>query len=137
RRSSRDDDDYDDRRPRRSSRDYDDDYDDDYDRGRRRGGRGRFEEGGNAPKILGILSCVFCIPCYGICIIGIILGLIGLILAMVELNNLPESPYTHDKRKNLQLGRTLCIVGMCLSVGLVLVFCMFYFTLLAGAGMAG
>jgi hypothetical protein len=130
RRSLRDEDDYDDRRSRRSR-------DDDDDRGRRRsrrGGRPRLEEGGNAPKILGIVSLVLCPPCcYGFPgAIGFILGLIGLILAIVELNNLPDTPYAADKRKNLVLGRNLCIAGMCLPVVLFILLCGLSFVLNVG-----
>jgi hypothetical protein len=125
-RRSRRDDDYD--RPSRRVRDDYDDYDD---RPRRRRGYydddyGRYsQDGGNAPKVLGILSIVFCLPiCYFLGLVGFVLGLIAVIMAGSELSSLPPGERNSPRGKNLQLGRTLGIVGMCLSVGLFLLLCL-------------
>jgi hypothetical protein len=121
-RRSRRDDDYD-RPSRRVRDDYDDRprrrryYDDDHDR--------YSQDGGNAPKVLGILSIVFCLPiCIFLGLVGFILGLIAVIMASSELGSIPPRERHSPRAKNLQLGRTLGTVGMCLSVGLFLLVCL-------------
>lgn len=65
-----------------------------------------------AVLILGIASIVTCC-CYGI--IGLILGIIGLILASKDLKLYKENPSEYTNYNNLNIGRILCIVGIVLN----------------------
>jgi predicted Zn finger-like uncharacterized protein len=64
-----------------------------------------------APLVYGILSCVFsCAP-----LIGFILGVLARSKADAEMDRLPGGRRARAARKQLQLAKTLGIVGMCLS----------------------
>jgi len=65
-----------------------------------------------APLVYGILSLVFsCAP-----LIGFILGVLARSKADAEMDRLPGGRRARSARKQLQLAKTLGIVGMCLSV---------------------
>jgi hypothetical protein len=67
-----------------------------------------------ASLVLGILSIVFCVT-YGT--IGIILGIIGLVLANKDRKLYQSNPeaYSIDSYKNSNAGRTCSIIGLILS----------------------
>ena len=67
-----------------------------------------------ASLVLGILSIVFCVT-YGT--IGIILGIIGLVLANKDRKLYQANPeaYSIDSYKNSNAGRTCAIIGLILS----------------------
>lgn len=67
-----------------------------------------------AVLVLGIVSIVLC-WCYGI--IGLITGVIALFLAEKDRRKYMLEPeaYTKHSYKNLMAGRTVAIVGVCLS----------------------
>jgi predicted Zn finger-like uncharacterized protein len=70
----------------------------------------------SVPLIYGIGACLLsCIP-----IIGFALGGLAFSKANAEMDTLPGSKRAHAARKQLQLAKTLGIVGMCLS-GIALV----------------
>jgi hypothetical protein len=95
------DDDEEEERPRRprKRRPRDDDDDDDRD-----------AAPSSAPLVYAILSCVFsCAP-----IIGLILGRIAMSKAEQEMARFPGRRY-RDARKQLQIAKTIGIIGMCLS----------------------
>jgi hypothetical protein len=73
-----------------------------------------------ASLVLGILSIVFCVT-YGT--IGIILGIIGLVLANKDRKLYQSNPeaYSIDSYKNSNAGRTCSIIGLILS-GVFLLF---------------
>jgi hypothetical protein len=60
--------------------------------------------------VYGILSIVFSCG-----LIGIILGRLAITKADEELNRLPGGKRSRAARKQLQLAKTLGIIGMCLS----------------------
>jgi hypothetical protein len=84
--------------------------------------------------VLGILSIVFCF-CYGL--IGIILGIIGLVMANKALKIYSSSPetYTESSHKNVKAGRICSIIGLCLS-SLYIVVIIIYVAVL-GAAIGG
>ncbi|WP_072555061.1 CCC motif membrane protein [Tenacibaculum todarodis] len=63
--------------------------------------------------ILGILSIVTCC-CYGI--IGLILGIVGLVLAKKAKQVYLASPEEYTGFSNVKTGKILCIVGIVLNV---------------------
>lgn len=73
-----------------------------------------------ASLVLGILSIVFCFT-YGV--IGVILGIIGLVLANKDRKLYLSNPgaYSADSYKNSNAGRTCSIIGLILS-GLFFLF---------------
>jgi ribose/xylose/arabinose/galactoside ABC-type transport system permease subunit len=79
-----------------------------------------------ASLVLGILSIVFCVT-YGT--IGIILGIIGLVLANKDRKLYQSNPeaYSIDSYKNSNAGRTCSIIGLVLS-GLFFLFAIAIFT---------
>ncbi|NQX98325.1 MAG: hypothetical protein HRT73_10680 [Flavobacteriales bacterium] len=84
--------------------------------------------------VLGILSIVFCF-CYGL--IGIILGIIGLIMANKALKVYLASPeaFTESSYKNVKAGRICSIIGLCLS-SLYIVVIIIYIGII-GAAVGG
>lgn len=126
-RPSRRRDEYDDDRPRRRDDDRPrrrEDFDDD-DRPRRRRDEDDYDfrrpppSGSNPSNVLAILSCVLCIfP-----VIGFVLGLIAFIQANSAMNQLPPGSEYSQQRGSLQSSKTIAIVGMCLSGGMVLCCC--------------
>ena len=65
-----------------------------------------------AVLVLGILSILTCC-CYGF--IGLILGVVGLILAKKDLQLYAQNPTLYNNYKNLKIGRVLSIIGIILS----------------------
>ena len=81
--------------------------------------------------VLGILSIVIC-WCYGL--VGLILGIIGLVLAnkarvLYQAN--PEQ-YTLGSFNNMKAGRIMSIIGVCLS-GVYLIIVFIYLVILGAA----
>ena len=68
-------------------------------------------------------------------IFGLVLGLIAVVLAATELGSLPPGREYDRTRRNLSMGRTLGIVGMCLSAGLPALFFVAYFAFLLSLSM--
>lgn len=63
--------------------------------------------------ILGVLSIVtFC--CYGV--IGLILGIVGLVLAKNAKKTYLLAPEEYNGYSNVSTGRILCIIGLVLNV---------------------
>lgn len=81
-----------------------------------------------AVLVLGILSLVFC-WCYGF--VGLVLGIIAVVLASAPLKVYRENPdaYTEVSYKNLKAGRICGIIGIVMAVFVVLMMCLFFFTL--------
>lgn len=67
-----------------------------------------------ASLVLGILSIVFCFT-YGV--VGVVLGIIGLVLANKDRRLYHSNPdaYSYDSYKNVNAGRTCAIIGLILS----------------------
>ncbi len=63
--------------------------------------------------VLGIISIVLC-WCYGI--IGIILSIIGLVLANKDKKLYAENPTHYTNYSTSNTGRILCIIGLVLSI---------------------
>lgn len=78
--------------------------------------------------MLGILSIVFCF-CYGF--VGVILGIIGLVLANKATQLYEQNPgvYNQSSYGNAKAGRITSIIGLVLSI-LVLVYFIFFFVML-------
>lgn len=66
-----------------------------------------------AVLVLGILSCITCC-CFGI--FGIIFGVIALILANKDMKLYKENPELYTNYSNLNTGKIIAIVGLCLSI---------------------
>lgn len=83
--------------------------------------------------VLGILSIVFCF-CYGL--VGIILGIIGLVMANKALKLYMAAPalYTESSHKNVKAGRICSIVGLCLSSLYIIVIIIYVAVLGAAIG---
>ncbi|HTU16723.1 MAG TPA: MJ0042-type zinc finger domain-containing protein [Gemmataceae bacterium] len=115
----------DDDKPRRPRRSRDEEEDDDEPRRpRRRRPRDDNRDSASfssAPLVYGILACLLsCAP-----IIGFLLGSLAMSKANAELDRLPGGKRGRAGRKQMQLAKTLGVVGMCLSfvfliVGIVL-----------------
>ncbi|MCS3870954.1 hypothetical protein J3D55_003870 [Chryseobacterium ginsenosidimutans] len=63
--------------------------------------------------VLGIVSIATCC-CYGI--IGLIVAIIGLVLAKKDLALYKLNPEEYSNYGNLNVGRILCIIGIVLNV---------------------
>jgi hypothetical protein len=83
--------------------------------------------------VLGILSIVFCF-CYGL--VGIILGIIGLVMANKALKLYMASPeaFSESSYKNVKAGRICSIVGLCLSSLYIIVIIIYVAVLGAAIG---
>ncbi len=81
--------------------------------------------------VLGILSIVFCF-CYGI--IGIILGIVGLVLAnkAMAIYKINPNSFTLASFNNLKAGRVCAIIGLILS-SLYFVFLIIYVAIIGAA----
>lgn len=73
---------------------------------------------GTTVLVLGILSMIFC-WCYGI--VGLVLSIIALVLYHKDIKVYQENPDLYKDFPNLNIGRTLAIIGLCLST-LYLIF---------------
>lgn len=69
-----------------------------------------------AVLVLGIASILTCC-CYGF---GLILGIVGLVIAKKDLILYKENPSAYSNYSNLNIGRVLCIIGIALGVLLLL-----------------
>ncbi len=69
--------------------------------------------------VLGILSLIFCFA-YGVP--GLILGIIGLVLANKDraLYNINPTAYSKNSYNNSNAGRVCSIIGICLSLVFIL-----------------
>lgn len=83
-----------------------------------------------AVLVLGILSIVTCC-CYGL--VGLILGIVALVLAKKDMALYREAPEQYTNYSNLNTGRILAIIGVCLNA-LYVVYVIF---LLATVGISG
>lgn len=77
--------------------------------------------------VLGILSVLTCCCVGGA--IGIILGIVALLLAKKDIALYNENPNSYDGYSNLNLGRTLAILGLVLSSIYLLVTIYLYATI--------
>ncbi len=77
-----------------------------------------------AALVLGILSIVFC-WCWGV--VGIILGIVGLVMAnkAVALYESAPGTYSEPSYKNVKAGKICSIIGICLGA-LYLIICVIY-----------
>jgi hypothetical protein len=86
---------------------------------------------GTAVLVLGILSIVTCC-CYGL--IGLVLGIVGLVLASKDQKLYVLDPSAYTNYNNIKTGRILCIIGIALSaiylVYMVWIFAYFGFEVL-------
>jgi predicted Zn finger-like uncharacterized protein len=103
------------RRPSsRRPRGEEDEEEEDHPRPRRRRPRDEDRDSvsfSSAPLVYGILACLLsCAP-----IIGFILGSMAMSKANAEIDRLPGGKRSRAARKQLQLAKTLGVVGMCLS----------------------
>lgn len=75
-----------------------------------------------AVLVLGILSILGCC-CYGV---GVILGIIGLVLAKKDMRLFNANPNQYTGANNINTGRILCIIGIVLSaiqiLGMIYIF---------------
>jgi len=65
-----------------------------------------------AVLVLGIFSILTCC-CYGV--VGLALGIVALVLAKKDMKLYLESPELYSNYGNLNIGRILAIIGVCLS----------------------
>jgi hypothetical protein len=70
-----------------------------------------------AVLVLGIFSIIGCC-CYGV---GIIPGIIGLILAKKDMKEYHENPELYSNYSNLNIGRILSIIGICICAVYIIV----------------
>jgi len=84
-----------------------------------------------AVLVLGIVSIVGVLCSQGI--LGVILGIIGLVLASTPMKMIKEHPdrYTESSIKNLKAGRVCSIIGVALGGAFLLLA---FFLLLLGIG---
>ena len=87
-----------------------------------------------ASLVLGIISIVTCLCCYGI--IGIILGIIGLVLGNKAVALYKQSPniYSESSFKNASAGRTCSIIGLVLGALFLIIVIAFWSTIVALVG---
>ncbi|MDI1255895.1 MAG: CCC motif membrane protein [Flavobacterium sp.] len=71
-----------------------------------------------AVLVLGILSILTCC-CYGV--LGLIFGIIAIVLAKKDKALYMENPELYSNYSNLNTGRILAIIGICLSAVYLLV----------------
>jgi len=83
-----------------------------------------------AVLVLGILSIITCC-CFGI--FGIIFGVIALVLANKDLKLYRENPELYTNYSNLNTGKIIAIIGLCLSV-IVFLKCLYDFIVLGPEG---
>lgn len=83
-----------------------------------------------AVLVLGILSILTCC-CWGI--VGLVLGIIALVLAKKDMKLYLENPELYSNYGNLNIGRILAIIGICLSA----VYLIFYIYMIAVVGQEG
>jgi hypothetical protein len=81
--------------------------------------------------VLGILSIVIC-WCYGL--VGLILGIIAIVLSNKAKDLYMANPemYTTGSYNNMKAGRTMSIIGVCLS-GIYLIAILIYLVILGAA----
>lgn len=77
--------------------------------------------------VLGVLSVLTCCCVGGV--IGIILGIVALILAKKDMALYSANPEAYDGYSNVNLGRTLAIVGIVLSAIYLLITIYLYATI--------
>jgi uncharacterized membrane protein len=84
-----------------------------------------------AVLVLGIVSIVGVLCSQGI--LGVILGIIGLVLASTPMKMIKDNPerYTESSIKNLKAGRVCSIIGVALGGAFLLIA---FFLLLLGIG---
>jgi hypothetical protein len=83
---------------------------------------------GTAVLVLGICSVVL-----GCILVGLVLGIIGLVLAKKSRALYREHPDWYDDFGSLQAGFVLSIVGVCIG-GLALIYYIFVFALVIANG---
>ncbi|MEZ4854189.1 CCC motif membrane protein [Flavobacterium sp.] len=84
-----------------------------------------------AVLILGIFSILTCC-CYGV--VGIILGIIGLVLANNDLKLYQQNPQEFSNYNNLKIGRILCIIGIAVSA-IYLIYVIYMFSVIGMEGL--
>jgi hypothetical protein len=83
-----------------------------------------------AVLVLGILSIITCC-CYGI--VGLVLGIVALVLAAKDMKLYLENPELYSNYGNLNIGRILAIIGVCLST----IYLIFTIYMLVAVGQEG
>jgi hypothetical protein len=83
----------------------------------------------SASLVLGILSVVT-----GCVFIGLVLGIIGLVIASKDKKMYDENPDAYDGYGSLNAGRILSIIGIVLG-GLVLFYWIIWVVIIGGAAM--
>ena len=78
-----------------------------------------------AVLVLGIFSIIGCC-CYGV---GIIPGIIGLILAKKDMKEYHENPELYSNYSNLNIGRILSIIGICICAVYIIVLAYMFIVL--------
>ena len=84
-----------------------------------------------AVLVLGIFSILTCC-CYGV--VGLALGIVALVLAKKDMKLYLESPELYSNYGNLNIGRILAIIGICLSA-LYLIFTIYMYTVVGSEGV--
>jgi hypothetical protein len=81
--------------------------------------------------ILGILSIV--LSCWYFSFLGIILGVVGLVLAGKDMSTYQAAPgkFTLSSYNNLKTGRTCAIIGLSVAVVFFIIMMMIIFGILA------
>jgi hypothetical protein len=85
-----------------------------------------------AVLVLGILSIITCC-CYGI--VGLALGIVALVLAAKDMKLYLENPELYSNYGNLNIGRILAIIGICLST-IFLIFMIYMYAVVGEEGWA-
>ncbi len=78
-----------------------------------------------AVLVLGIFSIIGCC-CYGV---GIIPGIIGLILAKKDMKEYQANPELYTNYGNLNIGRILSIIGICICAIYIIVLAYMFIAL--------
>jgi len=84
-----------------------------------------------AVLVLGIFSILTCC-CYGV--VGLALGIIALVLAAKDMKIYNENPELYSNYGNLNIGRILAIIGICLSA-IYLIFTLYALIVVGPDGM--
>lgn len=84
-----------------------------------------------AVLVLGILSIITCC-CYGV--IGLTLGIIALVLAGKDMKLYLAEPELYSDYANLNIGRILAIIGVCLST-VYLIFMIYMYAVVGEEGI--